>query len=151
LTLLGLGLPFLVMANDRRWIVSPYVGVVGCGAAALGLMRLLGAFRASSAPEPSASRSQVKELGLGIASALAFIIAVRLAVAGVYPLRKLVASVLVTCSFLLLVVALPRLAPYFGLYAGDAGDEPRSSLQRPGYWLVLSTTLWSLPGPGLFG
>lgn len=147
LTLLGLGLPFLIMSNDRRWWFSVPVGLLGCAAASAGLLRLLGAWNADPAmpASPSAERSQTRELLQLALSALAFVVVVWLAVRGVLPAPRLSAAILITATFLWLVVAVFRTGRALGVWSDDV-----PLLQRYGFWLIAASALLYLPGLGNF-
>ncbi len=149
LTCLGLALPFLVMANDRRWVFSVYVGVLGCGAASFGLMRLLGGWKADER-ELAPTKNHAELVALLGASIVAFVFATRGAVAGIYPLQPVAAGVLISATFIWIVIASFNLASAIGLYKPAEG-EPASLWQRHGFWLIAAVTVLYLPGLGSFG
>jgi 4-amino-4-deoxy-L-arabinose transferase-like glycosyltransferase len=152
LTITGLLLPFLVMSNDRRWAFSVIVGGLGCSAAAVGLMRLLGGWNADAEAERRVTgATHSKPLLILVASAVAFVLATWFAVRGMYPAHRITAAVLVTGTFLGLVVAAFNLGRAIGFWRNDENGAKRPLLQRQGFWLIALSTLLYLPTLGNFG
>ncbi|MCC6215691.1 MAG: glycosyltransferase family 39 protein [Polyangiaceae bacterium] len=138
---------FLLMCTERRWSFSVPVGFVGCSVAALGAMRALGAFRTGERQERRevgwrAVRGRLFEL---LASAVALIAVLRVAVAGTLPAPRLSSAVLVTGAFLWCVVAGFRVAEALGVYGADERGEKVPIHRRHGFWLVALITLVYLP------
>ncbi len=145
LLIVGLAVPFLVMASDRRWVFSVYVGTIGAGLASFGLMRLLGCWKADAAPATE-TPNHLRPIAILTASIVAFILAARGAVIGIYPVQPISAGLLITGSFLWVMVA-----SFNALRALGVIDGSRALWQRHGFWLLLATTLLYLPGLGNFG
>ncbi len=78
-----------------------------------------------------------------------FILALRLAVAGILPM--VVAAVAVPATFLALVVALFRAGAALGPYALDETGTPRPLHARHGFWVVVTSAVLGLPMLGNFG
>ena len=152
ITLLGAVLPFLIMASDRRFSFSVPVGFVGCLIASFGILDLVGAFDHKS--EEVSQRSELSKFGPRlvefIASGIVLVASLRLAVSGVLPKPILLAAVLVTSSFIWMVVALFRFAQSIGIGVTDENGAERGLLQRHGFWLVVLNALLYLPMLGSF-
>ena len=137
ITLLGAVLPFLIMASDRRWSFSVPVGFAGCLIASLGILDYARRIRR----QPDATSSQRSELSKVaprlielVASGIVLVAALRLAVAGVLPKPILTAAVLVTSSFIWMVVALFRFAQSIGV--GLDRRERRRTRPLAAAWLL---------------
>jgi 4-amino-4-deoxy-L-arabinose transferase-like glycosyltransferase len=152
----GALLPLLLMAMDRQWGGSVPLGCLGCLVATAGLLELLGAFDVADLEKgESISWARLRPRLLALCSAgLAQYVALRLGVGGrlghFWPLRlglspdtwqKVLAGLLVTGTFLWLVVATYRLGETCGIW----GSDHRRLGERHGFWLVLLTTLLYLP------
>jgi 4-amino-4-deoxy-L-arabinose transferase-like glycosyltransferase len=152
ITLFGALLPFLIMVSDRRWSFSVPVGLIGCLIASLGILDLIGAF--DEEPEQVAVQSDLSKVGPRVielvASGIVLVAALRLAVAGVLPKPILTAALLVTTSFIWMVVALFRVAQSIGVGITDESGAERGLLQRHGFWLVVLNALLYLPLLGSF-
>ena len=147
IAVLGALVPFLLMASDRRWSFSVPLGALGCAVSAFGILDLLGTFddppeKVAAKPEGSRLGSRVAELA---AAGAALFLALRLAVAGVLPLPIASAAVLVTASFLWLVVAVFRAGQELGAWRTDESGQERGLLRRHGFWLVALTAVLYLP------
>jgi 4-amino-4-deoxy-L-arabinose transferase-like glycosyltransferase len=156
--LAGVLVPFLLMAMDRHWTGSVPLGLLGCLVAAAGLLEVLGTFDAGASDGENAVgwprlRPRLLEFG---SAALALFVALRLAVAGrlghFWPLRlgvspdswqKVLAGLLVTGTFIWLVVATYRAGESLGIWRPAV--DGRRLVERHGFWLVLLTTLLYLP------
>jgi 4-amino-4-deoxy-L-arabinose transferase-like glycosyltransferase len=152
ITLLGALVPFFFMASDRRWSTSVALGTLGCAISVLGMLDLLGTFddpeqKVVARPDRSRLTSRVVELA---ASGAALFLSLRLAVAGVLPLPIASAALLVTVSFLWLVVALFRAGRELGVWQKDELGLDRPLLRRHGFWLVALTAVLYLPLLGSF-
>jgi len=152
ITLLGSSFPFLIMATDRHWSFSVPVGFASCLVATLGIFQMLRAFDA-----PDADVVASIEFGkLGprlielVASGVVLTACLRLAVAGVLPKPIATAAILITGSFIWLVVSLFRSAQSLGCLQKDELGNERGLLARYGFWLILLNTLLYLPLLGSF-
>jgi 4-amino-4-deoxy-L-arabinose transferase-like glycosyltransferase len=152
ITLMGALVPFLIMASDRRFSFSVPVGFAGCLIASLGILDLVGSF--DKKPEQVALRCELSKVGPRlielIASGIVLIATLRLAVAGVLPKPILTAALLVTSSFLWMVVALFRVGQSLGIGITDEKGAERGLLERHGFWLVVLNALLYLPLLGSF-
>jgi 4-amino-4-deoxy-L-arabinose transferase-like glycosyltransferase len=152
ITLLGALVPFVIMTCDRRFSFSVPVGFAGCLIAACGILDLIGAF--DDAGERVVVRSEAAKIMPRliefVASGVVLVAALRLAVAGVLPKPMLTAAVVITASFLWLVVALFRLGQSIGVARTDEDGNPRGLLERHGFWLVALNALLYLPLLGSF-
>ena len=79
------------------------------------------------------------------ASGAALFLALRLAVAGVLPMPKTSAAVLIPAAFLWLVVSVYRVGEALGPWRMDETGAPRPLLRRHGFWLVAIATVLYLP------
>ncbi len=155
LTLVGLLVPFLLMATDRRWSFSVPVGALSFGVAIAGLLLLSGSWSATAASPTAPDRSvtlgalapRLATLGLGVGMLFA---ALRLAVAGVLPWPRLSAAVLVTGSFLFVVLGVARLGQALGAWLHDDEGHPLALRHRHGFWLVVLTSVLYLPMLGSY-
>lgn len=142
----GALMTFLVMAADRYWEFSVPVGTLGCLVAASGLLDFLGTF---DDPRPAASHADTRGFwarGIEfVAAVLSLGVSLRLAVAGLLPWPRLSAAVLVTASFLWVVVQGFRWGAALGAFKREL-----PWYQRHGFWLVAITTLVYLPLLGSF-
>jgi 4-amino-4-deoxy-L-arabinose transferase-like glycosyltransferase len=143
----GAAVPFLLMCMDVRWRWSVPLGFAGCAVAAIGLLCFLGSF--DDPEERVAHRVGVgtflgRVLEVAIATA-ALVASLTLAVAGVLPRPVLTAAVLVTLTFLALVVAVYRCGRALGAWRVDPDGAERGLLERHGFWLVVLTTVLYLP------
>ena len=158
---IGASIPFLMMASDWRWRYGVPVGVLGCTAAALGILEALGSF---DDPECHVvHRAETSRLGVRLAELLAaaatLVAVLHLAVAGVLGpgptapgerpmVAVLAAAILVTGSFLWGVVAVFRVGQALGVERTASGCSRRPLLQHHGFWLVTLITLLYLPQLG---
>jgi 4-amino-4-deoxy-L-arabinose transferase-like glycosyltransferase len=145
--LAGALVPFFFMSSDRRWSISVALGTAGCAISVLGMLDLLGTFddpedKVVARPERDRLTPRLAEI---VASGAALYLALRLAVAGVLPLPIASAALLVTGSFLWLVVSVFRAGRELGAWQKDELGQDRPLLQRHGFWLVSLTTLLYLP------
>lgn len=148
LLLVGLGLPFLLMATDRQFPFSVSLVVACLSAGSYGLLRLLGAW-----PEDvdrAEARSDLRPWVWFAVSALTFLLVTTLAVKGVYPWPKLCSGTLITGAFLWSVVSVFGVGRSLGYWAPEADTGP-GILGRHGFWLVAITSLMYLPWLGNFG
>lgn len=157
LLVVGLLVPFAIMASDRRLIVSVPVGLAGVGLVTAGLLGLLRSFAPlgiGGENEGVGARSLLVPLLRWLASGLSIVVFGRLAVAGVLPAPTLSAGILMTASFLWAVVETFNVGVALGVYKtrGDAEtDDARKLLERHGFWLLVLLSLLHLPMLGSFG
>lgn len=128
----GLVALVVLMASDAHFGLSVPLGVVATLVAGFGVLDFVGCFDDSQSPElgrwtTRQLRGRLLELGLG---SLAWLLALRLAVAGVLPGHRWLAPLLVTLTSLGGAVALARLVAA----VSPAGGKPS---QRAGFWLML--------------
>ncbi len=173
MVLLGLGVSFLVMANDLQWRFSPIVVFVACSVAVIGLLKLLGALtlvssaKLSSAvgtadeSDPSTAVEEQRPLASVeaalplaparlLASLAVFMAAGWFAVRGVYPAHQITAAVLITSSFLWLTAEVFWCARRVGMFGIDETGRDRPLSQRHGFWLIALGAILYLPGLGNF-
>jgi 4-amino-4-deoxy-L-arabinose transferase-like glycosyltransferase len=147
LVVLGALVPFFFMCSDRRWNVSVALGTAGCAISVLGMLDLLGTF--DDPEDKLVTRSDrarlMPRLAELVASGAALFLALRLAVAGILPWPIASAALLVTVSFLWLVVAMFRAGRELGAWQKDELGQDRPLLRRHGFWLVAIGTLLYLP------
>jgi 4-amino-4-deoxy-L-arabinose transferase-like glycosyltransferase len=150
--LLGAALPFLIMASDRHWSFSVPVGMVSCLVATWGLLDLLGTFDdPAEQVVKSTTLSQLwPRLVELVAGVVALVAVLRLSVAGVLPKPVLSSAVLVTGSFLWVVVSVFRVGQGLGLWVRDEAGNERPLLRRHGFWLVALNAALYLPLLGSF-
>ncbi|MEB2314024.1 MAG: glycosyltransferase family 39 protein [Sorangiineae bacterium] len=152
LTLVGALVPFLIMASDRQYGFSVPVGLLGCLIAAAGLFELLATF-----DDPDANVVERTSLGKLwprlvelLAAVIVHVVTLRLAVAGVLPKPIPTAALLITGSFLWVIVATFRVGQALGAWRADESGEERPLLRRHGFWLLVILTLLYLPLLGSF-
>ena len=128
--LAGLGVLVLLMASDAHWVLSVPLGILAAALSAWGLLDFAGCF--DDEREPPAGRVSLRqllprllELSLVL---LLWLVALRLAVAGVLPGHVWLAPLLVTLCSLGVVVSAGRLL-------SQHGAVPLPS--RSGFWLML--------------
>ena len=153
IAVVGAALPFVLMTADRQFNFSVPVGLLGLAIAAIGIFDLLGTFDPVE-DQPVAGKVNLRLLGSRALEAFAagagLYLGFRLAVAGTLPLPRLLAALIITATFLGLVVSVYRVAEALGAYGPDADGSARPLLRRHGFWLVLFTTLLYLPMLGSF-
>ncbi len=143
----GAAVPFLLMCMDRRWRWSVPVGLAACVVAAFGILDALGTFddaeeRVFHRTSLGALWPRLLELATGV---VAHIAVLTLAVAGVLPRPVPTAALLVTATFVWVVVSLYRVGRALGAWRVDDDGVERSLFERHGFWLVMLTTLLYLP------
>jgi 4-amino-4-deoxy-L-arabinose transferase-like glycosyltransferase len=130
----------VLVAHDAHFALSVPLGFVAAALAAFGVLDYAGCFDDPAAPEQGRwSLAQLgPRLGQLAAATLAWVMALRLAVAGVLPAHRWLAPSLVTATSLVGVVTVAR------LFATLWPSAPRLR-QRPGFWLVLVGVALYLP------
>ena len=147
----GVLAPFLVMASDRRLIISVPVGFFGVLLATTGLCGLLGSLGSPQVPERTLSaRTLLVPVLRLLASAITLVLCGRAAVAGFLPAPMLSAGLLLTIATLWLVVEAFRVGAALGVF-DTTGEHARPLLRRQGFWLVALSTLLHVPMLGSFG
>jgi 4-amino-4-deoxy-L-arabinose transferase-like glycosyltransferase len=146
----GLFVPFALLASDRRFPFSISLVVASLLVAGLGLLRWLGAWPERSHSDIAPTRDLKPALWLA-AGAAGFVLATTLAVKGVYPLPRFSSGLLITATFLALVVATFRFGRSLGYWGPDADGTDRPLHQRHGFWLLTLSALLYLPWLGNFG
>ncbi len=154
----GAAVTFLVVATDVHWSFSVPLGLLGCLVAAGGVFHAIGAFADSDEAEvvhvdAGILRARLVELA---AALVVHVVSLRLSVAGTLLVGSVTspderpfsaiagAAVLVTGSFLWLLIASFRVAEALGVWGANGVARP-SLLRRHGFWLVTLTTLLYLP------
>lgn len=143
----------LIMASDRRLIISVPVGLIGLTLSSVGFLAAFGCFtrQPDDVVESSVSaRSLAKPTARWLLSVVVFVFAVRFAVDGAWVAPELMAAVCVTGAFLWSVCELYRLGIALGVYT-EAGPSGRPLQQRHGFWLIVLASLLYLPMLGNFG
>jgi 4-amino-4-deoxy-L-arabinose transferase-like glycosyltransferase len=147
IAVVGAAIPFLIMSTDRRWWFSVPVGLIGLLIAFFGISDAIGTFddpeeTVTARAEGPKLRSALLEL---ITAVAACFLSLRMAVAGVlkWPIES--AAVLVTATFLWIVIAAFRTAQALGAYQTDESGKPRPLYKRHGFWLIVIATLLYLP------
>jgi len=155
---LGAAVTFLVMTTDVHWSFSVPLGLLGCLVAVGGIFHAFGTFGGSEEDEvvrvDSANlHARLVELA---AALVVHVVSLRLSVAGTLLLGSITspeerpvsaiagAAILVTGSFLWLLVSIFRVAEALGVFGADGVARP-SLLRRHGFWLLVLTTLLYLP------
>jgi 4-amino-4-deoxy-L-arabinose transferase-like glycosyltransferase len=135
--LAGLVVPFVLMTMDVQWALSVPVGFLGIALGAFALLDFAGTF--DDVPESSIEfRALFARLVELVGSTLAFVLSVRLAVAGRLPWPRLLAAILVSTSLMWVLVAGFRVLARLG-----AVDATRPLHRRWGFWLMaLSVALY---------
>lgn len=152
LTAFGLAIPFLLMAADRPLPFSVPVGLLGLCLGILGIFDLLGTFDEPDAvvAQSVPAKQLLERLAEVAAAGGGLFVSLRLAVAGSLPMPRLTAAILVTTTFLALVVTVFRTGVTLGAWRNDEAGAPRPLLERHGFWVVAVTTLLYLPMLGSF-
>lgn len=142
----GLTPVFVLMACDRHFEFSVPLVLAALCVAGFGAFDALGTFDDADAPAESKSLRALRPrlLALG-GSALGFVAAMRLAVAGILPLPTLSNGVLVTASVISVVLALYRTCEAVGVFARE-----QALSTRHGFWLVLLNILLYVPFLGSY-
>lgn len=143
----------LLMASDRRLIISVPVGLLGLTVSSVGLLGAFGSFTRHPddvIAHSVAARSLVKPCLRWLASVVVFVLVVRAAVGGAWFAPELTAGLLVTSTFLWSVYELYRFAVVLGVYT-EEGPQGRPLRQRHGFWLILLASALYLPMLGNFG
>jgi 4-amino-4-deoxy-L-arabinose transferase-like glycosyltransferase len=139
LALLGLLVPFLLMATDAHFSLSVPLGLAGIAAGALGLLDFAGTF--DDAPE---LRVSWRELSLRLVelagSSVVLVLSVRLAVAGGLPWPRVSSAILVSAALLWVVVAGFRVLARLG-----AVDVAVPLSRRWGFWLLTLSIVLYVP------
>jgi 4-amino-4-deoxy-L-arabinose transferase-like glycosyltransferase len=135
----------VLVAHDAHFALSVPLGLVAAALAAFGVLDFTGCF--DDPDEPGQNRWSLAQLGprllqLGAAS-LAWVMALRVAVAGVLPAPRWLAPSLVTVTSLVGVVAVARL--FATLWPSE-----RQLRRRAGFWLVLVGIALYLPLLGCY-
>jgi len=152
LTVAGAFIPFLIMSSDRHWSFSVPVGLLGCLVSACGIFDLLGTFddRTAEPTRQTTAGLLVPRLGELTSGIVVHVVSLRLAVAGVLPKPILSSALLVTASFLWVVISTHRFGQTLGAWRIDEHGAERSLLRRHGFWLIVLNTLLYLPLLGSF-
>jgi len=148
---MALAVPFVVMCTERRFRFSVPVGFVALSIAAVGILHALGTFEGDA--ERVAGSTSLRALFPRISELVASVVAnlgvLTLAVAGVLPKPIATAAVLVPATFLWAVVAAFRLGHAAGAFRErDGTDLPL--LRRHGFWLVALNVALFMPMLGSY-
>jgi 4-amino-4-deoxy-L-arabinose transferase-like glycosyltransferase len=146
----GIAVCVILMCSERALPGSLPVGFLACVVSVLGWLVL--ATPASSEPDAPArpGRPVLRASALLGVALVAHLAAVVLAVAGVLPFPRASASLLVTASYLGLLVAGFRWWQRLGWFDSVPGAEVRPLLHRHGFWLLAGVGLVYLPMLGNF-
>jgi 4-amino-4-deoxy-L-arabinose transferase-like glycosyltransferase len=149
IALVAASIPFLIMTTDRHWSFSVPVGVLCMLVAAWGVLDLFGTFddAADVVVGQTTLAKLAPKIGEVLASLVAFIVLVRLAVWGVLPKQTLTMAVLTPIVFMWLVIAVFRTGRELGVWSDEDG---RTLLKRHGFWLILIVVLLYLPMLGSY-
>ncbi len=142
IALAGMLVAFLMMAKNAHWAVGAPVGLGALLVATWGLLDTLGTFDdGDDAVVTTAPRGAFWPRAVELVAAMvSLVVSLRLAVAGVLPSPVVAAALLVTGSFLWLVVATYRTGEALGV---GAGKTPL--VRRAGFWVVAGVTVIHLP------
>jgi 4-amino-4-deoxy-L-arabinose transferase-like glycosyltransferase len=142
---LGALLAFGVMASSASPRVGVAVSLLGVVLAAVGVLDLLGTFDDDGGP--LGGRARLAELALPLVAlggaVGAFVVLVRLAVAGRLPIWASASTI--PASFLAAVLALYWAGRRLGAWRVDEEGRPRPLHRRHGFWVVAIVTLVYLP------
>ncbi|MBI5533002.1 MAG: glycosyltransferase family 39 protein [Deltaproteobacteria bacterium] len=131
-----------------RWGVP--VGIVAVALAAWGALDLAGTF--DDPDDRVAHRFKIGEVGtqLGavVGTLVLTIVLITMAVAGYT--NVITNAVLITASFLALVVSVYRLGEKLGAWGMDDDGKRRAMFQRHGFWVVVAGTVLYLPMQGSY-
>jgi 4-amino-4-deoxy-L-arabinose transferase-like glycosyltransferase len=146
----GVFLAFLLMAHDRQLSFGVPLGIVCVAIAAWGVMDLLGTF--DDPAESVAVSNPLSSLAGSLAAVALALLLFALALAGASSsfFNSAVAAVVVTATFLGLVVAVFRLGVKLGPWATDETGRERPLWQRHGFWLVAASAVLLLPCLGSY-
>jgi 4-amino-4-deoxy-L-arabinose transferase-like glycosyltransferase len=148
--LLGGLVAFLLMSVEAQFRWGVPVGVLAMCVATFGVLDFLGTF--DDPEDRVARRTTMTELARPLvamfASFGATLLFIGLAVAGRLPL--VATAVLVTGSFMALIVSVFATGVALGPLALDETGSPRPLLRRHGFWVVTAATLLYLPMAGSY-
>jgi 4-amino-4-deoxy-L-arabinose transferase-like glycosyltransferase len=148
--LVGGMVAFVLMALEAQFRWGVALGVVGLFVASVGVLDFWGTF---DDPESRvAARATLQTLRKPLLAVLGCLFAtllfIDLTVQGRLPIAA--AAVLVTASFVALVVAVFQAGVALGPWAVDELGQPRPLLKRHGFWVVLTGVLLYLPMQGSY-
>jgi 4-amino-4-deoxy-L-arabinose transferase-like glycosyltransferase len=140
---LGLSALLVLLASDAHFFLSVPLGLLATLVSAFGLLDFAGCFDDATAPQSSLGMRALRPRLLeAAATALLWVLVLRLAVAGVLPHHARVAPLAVTIVSGALLFALGRLALAW---------QPQSRLrERAGFWLLLLGLLLYVPFAGSY-
>lgn len=143
-------LAFCLMALERQFRWGVPVATLGLIVSVWGLLDLLGTF--DDADETVAKSTRVVDLlpqfGAVVLAFVATLVFIGLAVAGWLSLWA--SALLITTSFLALVVCVYWFGKTLGPWATDENGEPRKLVHRHGFWVVVVGTVIFLPMLGSY-
>ncbi len=141
---------FLLMSIESQFRWGVPLGIAAIFVASFGVLDFLGTF--DDPDDRVQKRVTLRELDrplLGmVASFIATMFFIGATVRGRLPIAA--AAVLVTASFITLIVTLFQLGVALGPFALDENGEPRPLWKRHGFWVVLAGTLLYLPMQGSY-
>jgi len=138
--LLGGLVAFMLMAVEGQYRWGVPIGILAMCVATFGVLDFMGTF--DDPDDRVANRVTIAEIARPLAAMLGSLVAtlvfIGLAVAGRLPL--VATAVLVTGSFVALVVSTFRTGVVLGPWAVDETGEARPLFRRHGFWVVLTGT-----------
>ena len=148
----GSFLAYLLMAHDAQLRVGVPVGIVFVTIAAWGVMDLLGSFDDQDAEVVTTTTlsTLLAPFGTTVAALAAFAFALMGAASGVLTQWQHLWGVVVTASFVGLVLSVYQLGVKLGPWATDELGLARPVWQRHGFWVVVAAAVLLLPCMGSY-
>jgi 4-amino-4-deoxy-L-arabinose transferase-like glycosyltransferase len=145
----GLFLGFLLMAENGQLSFGVPLGIALMAVAAWGIMDLLGTFDDEG---EATTETTLAALGRPLGAVLAGLVLFggALAAAGAGLLTPAIWTVVVTATFLVLVMFVFDLGVKLGPWSKDELGNPRPLWQRHGFWLIVASTVLLLPCLGAY-
>jgi 4-amino-4-deoxy-L-arabinose transferase-like glycosyltransferase len=145
LFLIGAGLAFVLMANDRQLSVGVPLGALACLIATVGLLDVCGTFESTpTVCETETAPTLGRELATFAFAICAFIAATRWVVAGTLPGEPYSTALLLPLLLGVSIVQFYRTARALGVF----GSKTDSIFKHPSLWLLLVTVAVYAPQLG---